>query len=321
VQISRFLASRGQWSQETGKFGFFGVMGPDEFHMMVNNNFYTNYMAKRTFEYTLSALTEIRRNDPVKCAGLMSRLECTSSELDNWLHIAEEMYIPFDPTSRVYEQHDGFFKLPHLDVDSIPTQDFPLYSHWSYDRIYRYDMIKQPDVLMAMFLFNQSFSPEEKLANYRFYEPRCIHESSLSPSVHSILASELGLYAEAFEFFRFATRIDLDNYNRNSGEGIHTTSIAAAWMNIVYGFGGMRSDGEMLSFNPSIPQHWKSYSFQVAYRGALLRLELSQSGGRVRVVEGEPVTVKFKGVPLEVSAEWTPVEVNKEDSMPVGEKA
>jgi maltose phosphorylase len=321
VQISRFLASRGQWSQATGKFGFFGVMGPDEFHMMVNNNFYTNYLAKRTLEYTLSALAEIRRKDPIKCAGLVSRLECTSAEMDDWLHISEEMYLPFDPATKIYEQHDGFFRLPHLDVDSIPTQDFPLYNHWSYERIYRYDMIKQPDVLMAMFLFNQSFTAEEKLANYRYYEPRCIHESSLSPSVHSILASELGLYVEAFEFFRFATRIDLDNYNRNSGEGIHTTSIAAAWMNIVYGFGGMRSDGEMLSFNPSIPQHWKGYSFQVVYRGALLRLELSQAGGRVRVVEGDPVTVKFKGIPMEVGLEWKPIAVNKESPVPVGQKA
>jgi maltose phosphorylase len=154
-------------------------------------------------------------------------------------------------------------------------------------------MIKQPDVLMFMFLYNGSFSTAEKQANYDYYEPRCIHESSLSPSVHSILAAELGKHEEAFDFFRFATRIDLDNYNRNTGEGIHTTSIAAAWMNIVYGFGGMRSDGEVLSFKPSIPAHWNGYSFQVFYRGSVIRVEVSQTEAKLRIVEGKPVAIKI----------------------------
>jgi maltose phosphorylase len=161
-------------------------------------------------------------------------------------------------------------------------------------------MIKQPDVLMFMFLYNQSFSLAEKQANYDYYEPRCIHESSLSPSVHSILASELGRHEEAFDFFRFATRIDLDNYNRNTGEGIHTTSIAAAWMNIVYGFGGIRSDGEMLSFSPSIPAHWKGYSFQVYYRGSMIRVEVSQTEATFRVVNGMTARIKLRGQEIEL---------------------
>ncbi len=209
--------------------------------------------------------------------------------------MADQMIIPYDPETGIYEQNEGFFNLPHIDVDAIPVEDFPLYHHWSYDRIYRNDMIKQPDVLMFMFLYNQSFTQAEKRANYDYYEPRCIHESSLSPSVHSIFAAELGRSEEAFDFFRFATRIDLDNYNRNTAEGIHTTSIAAAWMNIVYGFGGMRSDGELLSFNPTIPAHWKGYSFQVLYRGSVIRVETSQHESIVRVVQGEPVTVEIRG--------------------------
>ncbi len=259
VQICRFLASRGQWSPQ-GKFGYYAVMGPDEFKMMVNHNAYTNYMAKRTFEYTLQVLAEM---DP-------TTIGCTEAEREMWRQMATAMFIPEDPQTGLFEQHEGFFNLPHLEVDSIPVEDFPLYSHWSYDRIFRNDMIKQPDVLMFMFLYNQSFSRQEKQVNYDYYEPRCIHESSLSPSVHSILAAELGRPEAAFEFFRFAARIDLDNYNRNTSEGIHITSIAAAWMNIVYGFGGMRSDGELLSFEPSIPSHWSRYCFQVAYRGSVL---------------------------------------------------
>ena len=281
VQICRFLASRGQWSAQ-GKFGYYAVMGPDEFQMMVNNNAYTNYMAKRTFDYTLQLLAKVD----------LAKLGCDPSELEMWQQMADNMILPYDAESGRYEQHEGFFNLPHLDVDAIPVEDFPLYHNWSYDRIYRNDMIKQPDVLMFMFLYNQSFSLAEKAANYDYYEPRCIHESSLSPSVHSILASELGRHQEAFDFFHFATRIDLDNYNRNTAEGIHTTSIAAAWMNIVYGFGGMRSDGNILSFRPSIPAQWASYSFQIFYREALIRVEVTQAQATLRLVEGQPVSVK-----------------------------
>lgn len=292
VQICRFLASRGQWSAQTGKFGYYAVMGPDEFQMMVNNNCYTNYMAKRTFEYTLDVL---ENNDSPEKVSLLARLHCTPTELGTWQRMAREMYIPYDKKSKLYEQNDGFFSLPHIDVDTIPVEDFPLYHHWSYDRIYRNDMIKQPDVLMFMLLYNQSFSLEEKRANYEYYEPRCIHESSLSPSVHSILASELGRHDEAFELSRFATRIDLDNYNRNTGEGIHITSIAAAWMNVVYGFGGMRSDGERLSFAPSIPSAWQGYSFRVLYHDSLLQVSVTQTQAEIRVLEGGPVSVLVCG--------------------------
>ena len=119
-------------------------------------------------------------------------------------------------------------------------------------------------------------TPQTKRANYRYYKPRCIHESSLSPSVHSILAAEIGDLKEACEFFRFATRLDLDDYNRNTWEGLHITSIAAAWMNIVYGFGGMRSDGPILSFNPSLPPEWESYSFRILYQNSIVSLTVNQ---------------------------------------------
>ncbi len=266
--------------------------------MMVNNNAYTNYMAKRTFEFTL------------ECPGghgSHHALAARQAELDEWRRMAAEMIIPYDPADKVhpesglFEQHEGFFNLPHIDVDAIPVEDFPLYHHWSYDRIYRNDMIKQPDVLMFMFLYNQSFTLAEKQANYDYYEPRCIHESSLSPSVHSILAAELGRSQEAFDFFRFATRIDLDNYNRNTDEGIHTTSIAAAWMNIVYGFGGMRSDGEVLVFNPSIPENWKSYSFQIVYRGSIIKVHVTQDRAHFRVLEGTPVQATIRGKLQEIN--------------------
>ena len=296
VQICRFLASRGQWSGGGRGFGYYGVMGPDEFHMMVNNNCYTNFMAARTFQYTLAVCEELERQDPGRWGELSATLSLTSEEKAQWRSMTDAMIMPSDATG-IFEQHDGFFDLPHTDIHAIPPEQFPLYHSWAYDRIYRSNMIKQPDVLMFLFLYSQSFTRQQKLANYRYYEPKCIHESSLSPSVHSILAAEIGLRDDAFDLFRFATRIDLDDYNRNTAEGLHLTSIAGAWMNIVYGFGGMRSDGGDLCFSPTIPDAWTSFRFRVLYRGSLIEVEVTRTQSTFRLVSGPPVRVSIRGTP------------------------
>lgn len=312
VQICRFLATRGQWSSRTGKFGYYGVMGPDEFQMMVNNNCYTNFMAKKTFEYTIDVLSETKAVKLEAYAQIQKKLGLDEAELDNWSRMAENMRIPLEEATGIYEQHEGYFDLPHIDIKAIPVTDFPLYHNWSYDRIYRNDMIKQPDVLMFMFLHNQDFSCQSKKVNYEFYEPRCIHESSLSPSVHSVLASELGRHREAFDFFSFATRMDLDNYNRNTREGLHTTSIAAAWVNIVYGFGGMRSDGEMLLFNPSIPAAWKSYSFRVLYRNAVLEVKVMKETVIFKTINSLETKIKIYGKDYSIGGEALEIPVPEE---------
>ena len=270
IEISKFLLSRGQYDS-LGRFGFYAVMGPDEFKMMVNNNAYTNYMAKKTFEYTLENVSKYSTDE------LLKKCNVTKKLIEDIVKACDGMYIPYDKERKLFEQNDGFFSLPHIDISSIPNEDFPLYSHWSYDRIYRYDMIKQPDVLMFIFLYSHCFSEEEKEANYDYYEPRCIHESSLSPSIHSIFATELGKEKEALSFFSYATRLDLDDYNNNTCEGIHMTSLAASFMNIVYGFGGLRSDDEILSIAPVLPKTWNSYSFSFIYHGAKIKVHVDKS--------------------------------------------
>ncbi|WP_298841624.1 glycoside hydrolase family 65 protein [Clostridium sp.] len=291
IQISRFLVSRGAWSQLTNKFGFFSVMGPDEFHMMVNNNCYTNYMAKKVFNYTLEVIKELKEDSAAKYNQLQEKIEITQEDFSNFKKCSDNMLILLDEKSNIYEQHEGYFNMPHIDVNSIPIEEFPLYNNWSYDRIYRTDMIKQPDVLMFMFLYNQEFSLAQKKANYEYYEPKTIHESSLSPSIHSIFASELKKHEEAFNFFGFATRMDLDNYNRNTKEGLHTTSLAGAWVNIVYGFGGMRSDGDILKFNPSIPIDWERYSFRIVYKEAVLLIKIDKINITFRTINNKAITV------------------------------
>ena len=235
--------------------------------MMVNNNAYTNYMGKRTLEYAAQVVGRMRLEEPAAFAALAEKTALDPEEPGTWMRIADNMYIPGGENGLI-EQHDGFFDLPHTEINDVPVSEFPLYEHWSYDRIYRTDMIKQPDVLMFLYLYNSSFSTDVKRVNYEYYEPKTIHESSLSPAIHSILAAELGKMDDAVRFFGFATRLDLDNFNRNTREGLHTTSIAMAWANIVYGFAGLRSDGDILSFAPRMPERWKTLEFSLEGRSS-----------------------------------------------------
>lgn len=276
IEVCRMLASRGGYDPVTGEYGFYGVMGPDEFQMMVSNNCYTNFMAQKTLRFTIEILSSMANGAEQPYKNLLNKTDLSEEELSHWAQIADDMCIPYDAAMQLFEQHQGFFRMPHLDISQIPPEEFPLYGNWSYDRVYRNDMIKQPDVLMFMLLYNRDFTDSQLAANFDYYEPRCIHESSLSPSVHSILAAQLGRMDQACRFFGFATRLDLDNYNRNTREGLHTTSIAGAWNNIVYGFGGLRSDGETLRLSPRIPEGWRRYSFKLQYAGYILSVTVTR---------------------------------------------
>jgi maltose phosphorylase len=284
IEICRFYASRGDWRHDG--YGFYGVMGPDEFHTFVNNNYYTNLLAKKLFQFTIKML-HLARWD------LITAQPPGNEEVSDWEQMADRMILPENKKTGIIEQHEGYFLLPHIDIHAIPVEEFPLYHHWTLPRIYRYDMIKQPDVLLSLLFFNQDYSRHQKKVNYLYYESRCIHESSLSPAVHSILANELGMTDEAAGFFEYATRLDLDNYNRNTGEGLHITSMAASWLNIVYGFAGMRSDGPILSFAPTIPAHWQAYEFRIRYKEARITVRVTQEKTVFTAETGaKPVTIQ-----------------------------
>ncbi len=302
LEICRFYASRGGWGQQTGKFGFYGVMGADEFHMMVDNNCYTNVMAKKCFEWTLQTVAEMRQAALPGLEAALAKAEVDESTLRDWENMALNMHVPLDEESGIYEQHSGFFNYPHTNVAKIPPEDYPLYGHWSYFRIFRTDMTKQPDVLLLHFFFSGEFSDQSKLVNYRYYEPRCSHESSLSPGIHSILAAELGMHEKAFEYWGHAARLDLDDYNRNTGAGLHTTSMAAAWMNLVYGFGGMRSDRECLVFRPSMPASWNRFSFKIRYRDSAVKVVVDRAQASFELIEGDEVEAEVFGEKILVTA-------------------
>lgn len=299
VEISRMLASRGDFDPVTGQYGYYCVMGPDEFQMMVHHNAYTNFMGKKTLEFTAETLAALKEHKPNRYA----QVGVTPEETADWSEKAKRMYIPYDEETMLFEQHAGYFHLPHKDISNIPAEEFPLYSHWSYERIYRNDMLKQPDVLMFMMLYGSQFTDEQLKANFDFYEPRCIHESSLSPSIHSILACRLGRAKKAGDYFGFATRMDLDDYNRNACEGLHTTSIAGAWMNIVYGFGGLRSDGAVLELSPSIPESWNGYAFSLRTGGGTLRIRVTAETASLSFDGPAPLPIRLYGQEVTVTAE------------------
>jgi maltose phosphorylase len=303
LQICRFLASAGGWSPLHGDFGFYGVMGPDEFHMMVNHNCYTNVMAKKAFEFTLEVLAEMAREAPALHRRALERVALQPEEPARWREMAARMRIPRDARTGVFEQHAGYFDLPHVDLRTFPPEQIPIYQHWAYVKIFRHDIIKQPDVLNLMYFFGEEHSPEVKRANYEFYEARTIHESSLSPSLHAILAAELGKLEEAYTFFTYGARMDLDDYNRNTGQGCHVTSAAGAWASMIFGFGGMRTDGDLLSFRPTLPPRWRGYRFRVCYRGAVLEVRVDGARAEFRVVRGPAVTVRVYGAAREVGAD------------------
>jgi maltose phosphorylase len=295
LQICRYLASVGGWSPTRGDFGFYGVMGPDEFHMMVNHNCYTNVLGKKAFEFTLAVLDEMQADAPDLYREALAKTNLAPAEPRRWSEMAEKMRIPRDEQTGVFEQHAGYFDLPHVDLAQLPVEQIPIYKNWAYVKIFRHDMVKQPDVLNLMYFFSQDYSLEEKRANYEFYEARTIHESSLSPSLHAILAVELGKLDDAYRFFSYGARMDLDNYNRNTEQGLHVTSAAGVWASMIFGYGGLRTDGDLLILTPALPAQWRSYRFRLRYRGALIEVRVNADEVHIQALNGGPVTIRLYG--------------------------
>jgi maltose phosphorylase len=296
VETARYFASRGGWSPKTGEFGLYGVMGPDEFHMMVHNNTYTNYMVKKNFYYTIEMVEKYGYDVPAE-------------ELAAWKSMADKMRISYDPETKLFEQHDGYFDLPEYDVKSMDPDKVPIYKYWAYDSIFRVNMLKQPDVVLMQFFYSKDFTLEEKKANFEYYERRCSHESSLSPAVHSIMAAEIGDLEMAEEYMAYGSRVDIDDYNRNTHQGLHVTSMAAAWMNIVYGFGGMRSDGEKLTFAPKIPKKWTGYEFKIIVRGLILAVKVTDKTATFSLHGKGALDICIFDKPYTVTEEPTVVEL------------
>ena len=262
IGIARFWAQRVSFSEEKQKYVILGVTGPNEYENNINNNFYTNYLASWCLRYAAEQVTTLQKED------------ITKEETQQWLHIAQNIYLPYSEKYGVYLQQDGFLDKDLKPVTAIPAEERPLNQHWSWDRILRSPYIKQADTLQGFYFFEDHFTKEELQRHYEFYEPFTVHESSLSPCVHSVLASVLGKTDEAYTLYLRTARLDLDDYNKEVHEGLHITSMAGTWLSIVEGFAGMRVKNGKLHFTPRLPKHWKSLSFKVIFQGETKEIKL-----------------------------------------------
>ncbi len=273
--ISRFWAQRVNFVESKGKYVMLGVTGPNEYENNVNNNWYTNRIAAWTLEYTLSVLDYLKDAEPARYDELVAKLNLTTEETAKWADINEKMYYPYDEELGVYLQQDGFLDKEIIAVKDLDSKHLPLNQNWSWDRILRSCFIKQADVLQGIYFLNDEFDMETKKRNFDFYEPLTVHESSLSPCVHSILACELGYKEKAYEMYLRTARLDLDNYNNDTEDGCHTTSQAGTWMSVVQGFGGFKVKNDQIHLNPFIPGNWKSFAFKIVFRDVLLKINVS----------------------------------------------
>ena len=262
IAIARFWAQRVSFSAEKQKYVILGVTGPNEYENNINNNFYTNYLASWCLRYAAEQVITLQKE------GI------TKEETQQWLHIAQNIYFPYSEKYGVYLQQDGFLDKDLKPVTAIPAEERPLNQHWSWDRILRSPYIKQADTLQGFYFFEDHFTKEELQKHYEFYEPFTVHESSLSPCVHSVLASALGKTDEAYTLYLRTARLDLDDYNKEVHEGLHITSMAGTWISIVEGFAGMRVKNGKLTFTPRLPKHWKSLSFKVIFQGETKEIKL-----------------------------------------------
>ena len=273
IAISRFWAQRVNWSEPKQKYVMLGVTGPNEYENNVNNNWYTNYIATWTMRYTLEVMDYVRKNYPDDYQRIMEKTNFDyDTEVSHWQDIIQNMYFPYDPERKVFLQQEGFLDKELKTVDEIPPEQRPISQHWSWDRILRSCYIKQADVLQGLFFFEDHFDVDTLRRNFEFYEPMTVHESSLSPSVYSIVASKIGKEDKAYELYLRTARLDLDDYNNEVHQGLHVTSMAGTWMSITYGFGGMRVKDNKIAFAPFMPRHWQAFSFKIRFRQWLLKI-------------------------------------------------
>ncbi len=274
IAIARFWYQRANFSKPKNKYVILGVTGPNEYENNVQNNWYTNYIAKWCIEYCLDMIDKVKdgyEDDYHRVMGLTSLNE---GEIAKWKEVADEMYFPYSDEYGVYLQQDGFLDKEVVPVKQLDKKHRPINQKWSWDRILRSCYIKQADVLQGFYFFEDHFSKEELKKHFDFYEPLTVHESSLSPCVHSIQAAVLGRMEQAYEFYLRTSRLDLDDYNKEVEQGCHITSMAGTWMSIVEGFGGMRVENDKLSFKPQIPDQWQEYSFKVNFRDRILKVDV-----------------------------------------------
>ena len=292
IGIARFWHQRANWSSKKEKYVILGVTGPNEYENNINNNWYTNYLAKWCIEYAIEQLHKVKEGYPIDYDRIMAHTKITDDEVEQWAKVATKMFFPKSKKHQVYLQQDGFLDKELITVGDLGPSQRPINQKWSWDRILRSPYIKQADVLQGFYFFEDHFTKEELERHFDFYEPFTVHESSLSPCVHSIQAAKLGRMEQAYQFYLRTSRLDLDDYNKEVEEGLHITSMAGTWMSVVEGFGGMRVLDDKLNFYPQIPEQWNSYSFKINFRNRIIKVMVDKEGSQFHLTGSEEMSIR-----------------------------
>ena len=305
VAIARFWAQRVNWSAAKQQYVIMGVTGPNEYENNVDNNWYTNTIAAWCLRYAKWALHYVKEQHGTRYSEIVAALAFDPQEVTRWEEIIANLYYPEDRELGIFLQQDGYLDKEQRLVSSLDTAERPLNQHWSWDRILRSCFIKQADVLQGLYFFEDQYDEATIRRNFDFYEPRTVHESSLSPCIHSILAAKFKEEQRAYAFYLRTARLDLDDYNNDTEDGLHITSMAGTWMSIVEGFAGMRIKDGLLSFEPFVPSAWSSFSFSIGFRGARLTCKITTDHLEFTNHSDSPVRFYVNGGIAEAAAQAT----------------
>ena len=294
-ETARLWADLGYFNAgKDGKFCINCVTGPDEYTAIVNNNFYTNIMAKENLEYAYNTAVWMREYHRPEYDRLAAGIGLETEETELWKLAADNMYLPYSEKHGIHMQDDTFLDKKVWDFENIPRENYPLLLHYHPLVIYRHQVCKQADVVLALFLLGHKFSLEQKRRDYEYYEKVTTHDSSLSACIFSIVANDIGYHEEAYDYFIKTARMDLDDYQGNTHHGVHTANMAGSWMCIVNGFAGMRVYDDILSFKPYIHPDWESYSFKIAYRGRLIKLTIRSGETSYELLGGNELEIAHR---------------------------
>lgn len=305
IETARVWADVGSFAEcRDGKYCICDVTGPDEYNVLVDNNFYTNLMARENLRDASAAVRYLKETAPECLEGLKDRLQFSEEELKLWDRIVENMYFPYDEKRKIYPMDDGFLMRKPWDENKIPPEKRAwLYENYHPLFIMRHRMSKQADAILGMYLHSDLFTEEEIRRNYDFYQEVTLHHSSLSTCIFGIVASGIGYEDEAYEYFSQSARMDLDDYHNNFYAGIHAANMAGTWQAIVNGFAGLRCQKSELRFRPHLPKAWKSYSFQIRYRGSLLKVLVTEGYAKFTLLKGPAIRFLVNGTQVSIEKE------------------
>ncbi|MFF2017681.1 glycoside hydrolase family 65 protein [Paenibacillus sp. NPDC058177] len=285
-----------------GKFHLDEVTGPDEYTCLVNNNYYTNVMAKHNLKWAATSFETLKSYDEQGFHALIERLGVTAEEVAEWSQAAEAMLLPFDEKLGINPQDDTFLRKAVWDFENTPKEKHPLLLHYHPLTLYRYQVCKQADTVLAHFLLEDEQSDETIRRSYDYYEKITTHDSSLSSCIFSIMASKIGYHEKAYEYFIETARLDLDNTHGNTKDGLHLANMGGTWMAIVYGFAGTRLKESGLSLAPSIPSGWEKYAFRLTFRGRLIAVTITTGNVELELLEGEALSLNLYGQSVELDS-------------------